>query len=83
MESLSSFAKEKIRSVAIDEEEALPDGILDDIAKLGALGMSIPLEYGGVGFTGSAYIWIFSAICRIDTSLVVTVGAHQSLGLSS
>jgi acyl-CoA dehydrogenase family protein 9 len=83
LESLSSFAKEKIRSAAIDIEGALPNGILGDIAELGVLGMNIPQEYGGAGFSSFAYCRVIEEISRIDTSLAVTVGAHQSLGLKA
>lgn len=83
LQSLSSFAKEKIRPATIDLEGALPNDILDDIAELGVLGMNIPQENGGAGFSNSAYCRVLEEICRIDTSLAVTVGAHQSLGLKA
>ena len=38
-----------------DEEEALPQDILDEMAELGYFGMMLPEEYGGLGLTTVSY----------------------------
>ena len=43
--------------------------------------MSIPEEYGGYGFSASAYCRVTEEIGRTDASLGILVGAHQSIGL--
>jgi acyl-CoA dehydrogenase family protein 9 len=83
MESLSSFAKEKIRSATIDNEGVIPQDVVKGLAELGVLGMSVPQEYGGAGFSNSAYNRVFEEISKIDSSVAATMAAHQSIGLKA
>ena len=43
----------QVDSVAIDETGEYPEHVVDGLRKLGAFGMKIPKEYGGLGFTVS------------------------------
>ena len=44
-------------------------------------GMSIPEEYGGYGFSASAYCRVTEEIGSTDASLGILIGGHQSIGL--
>ncbi|MFQ5675539.1 MAG: acyl-CoA dehydrogenase family protein, partial [bacterium] len=81
LDSIRQFAKDHIDSEAIDRNEEIPKEVLDGLAELGLFGMSIPEEYGGYGFSSTAYNRVFEEIARIDGSLAVTLGGHQSIGL--
>jgi acyl-CoA dehydrogenase family protein 9 len=50
------------------------------IAELGVLGASIPEDFGGYGFSASAYCRMMQEIAVIDASLAILVGGHQSIG---
>ncbi len=56
---LSSFLHDQVDSVAIDQTGEYPEHVIDGLRKLGAFGMKIPKEYGGLGFTVSEY-------CKVD-----------------
>jgi acyl-CoA dehydrogenase family protein 9 len=83
LDSLRQFAKDKIDSEAIDREGRIPEEILAGLAELGLMGMSIPEEYDGYGFSATAYNRVFEEIAGIDGSLAVTLGGHQSIGLKA
>ncbi|MGH7434873.1 MAG: acyl-CoA dehydrogenase family protein, partial [Polyangiaceae bacterium] len=45
----------RVDPVAIDESGEYPQAVLDALASLGAFGMKIPAEYGGLGLTQREY----------------------------
>ena len=65
---------------AIDHEHTVPQAALDELAELGMMGLSLPVEHGGFGFglwaTGSAV----ARLARYDRSVATTVGLHLGLG---
>ncbi|MFQ5866306.1 MAG: acyl-CoA dehydrogenase family protein, partial [bacterium] len=81
--SFRQFAKDKIDSEAIDRNGEIPREVLEGLAELGLLGMSIPEAYGGYGFSATAYNRVFENVAGIDGSLAATLGAHQSIGLKA
>ena len=58
-----------------------PPEVIRGLAELGAFGMTIPEEYGGYGFSASAYCRVTEEIGRTDASLGILIGGHQSIGL--
>lgn len=65
---------------AIDREHRVPLATLGELAELGMMGLSLPVEHGGFGFglwaTGSAV----ARLARYDRSVATTVGLHLGLG---
>ncbi|MFQ5603305.1 MAG: acyl-CoA dehydrogenase family protein [bacterium] len=83
LDSIRQFAKDHIDSAAIDRQEEIPKEVIEGLAELGLFGMSIPEEYGGYGFSATAYNRVFEEISGLDASLAVTLGGHQSIGLKA
>lgn len=83
LDSFRQFAKDHVDSEKFDREGEIPKEVIDGIAELGLLGMSIPEEYEGFGFSATAYNRMFEEISAVDASLAVTMGGHQSIGLKA
>jgi len=83
LDTLERFGKEKIHSANIDKEGALPPDVLEVLANIGVHGIGVPEEYGGSGFSSFANNRVFEEICSIDSSLAVTMGGHQSIGMKA
>jgi len=81
LESFRDFAKAKIDSREIEKEHRISDGVIRGLAELGAFGMTIPEEYGGYGFSASAYCRVMEEVGRTDASLGILIGGHQSIGM--
>lgn len=81
LDSLRQFAKDNIDAAKIDREGEIPKEVLSGLAEIGLFGMSVPEEYGGFGFSATAYNRVFEEVAAIDASLAVTFGGHQSIGL--
>ena len=69
-----------IDSERFDEEEAIGDDVVRALARAGFLGLTIPIEYGGLGLSSTGYARVFGELSRTDASLAVLVGVHCGLG---
>lgn len=78
---LESFLRDEVDSARIDEEGKIPDHVLDGLRKLGAFGMKIDKEYGGLGFDQVEYCKLLEIVGAYDGSIGALVSAHQSIGL--
>jgi acyl-CoA dehydrogenase family member 9 len=80
---LDVFLKENVDPDRIDAEEKIPQNVIDGLAKLGVLGMTVPKEFGGGGFSHTGYCRVLEHISQHCASTAVLVGAHQSIGLKA
>ncbi len=78
---LRDFLLKEVDSVQIDETGEYPEHVVDGLRKLGAFGMKIPVEYGGLGFTISEYCKAMEMIGSYDGNITALLSAHQSIGV--
>ncbi|MBL8114174.1 MAG: acyl-CoA dehydrogenase family protein [Acidobacteria bacterium] len=78
---LEKFLVEEVDSDAIDREGKIPQNVLKGLAEMGAFGMKIPKEYGGLGFTQREYGDLMKLLTSRDGNLVALLSAHQSIGV--
>ncbi len=82
-EKMKAFLKEKTDPVTIDATGEVPPDVLEGLRALGAFGMKIPAEYGGLGFTQTEYDRVMELLGSWDASLCALLSAHQSIGCPS
>jgi alkylation response protein AidB-like acyl-CoA dehydrogenase len=70
-----------IDGAKIEREAKIPDEDLARLADIGAFGMKIPREYGGLGLTMSSYGKALMLIGSAHPSLGALLSAHQSIGV--
>src|SRR5947209_9401230 len=78
---LRQFLDEHLDPVAIDREADIPRKVIDGLGRVGVLGMTAPVEYGGPGFTQMANCRILEEIGSRCASTSVFVNAHHSIGI--
>jgi alkylation response protein AidB-like acyl-CoA dehydrogenase len=83
LSKVDAFLKNDVDADLIDVEERIPQSVIDGLGKLGVLGMTVPREYGGGGFSHTAYCRVLERISAHCASTAVMVGAHQSIGLKA
>jgi alkylation response protein AidB-like acyl-CoA dehydrogenase len=81
LEELRCFLIEQIDPAAIDETGEYPPHVIDGLRKLGAFGMKIPEEYGGLGFTVAEYCAVMEMVGSYDNNILALLSAHQSIGV--
>jgi hypothetical protein len=81
MDRLERFLVEEVDSDRIDREGKVPPRIIQRLAELGAFGIKIPKEYGGLGFSQREYTEAMKLVTSQDGNLTVLLSAHQSIGV--
>lgn len=79
--SLRAYLLDELDPLAIDETGAFPDDIVPKLAALGALGMNLPAEYGGLGFTKAEYCRTMCFSGSYEGSIMGFLSPHQSVGV--
>ena len=77
---LDGYLENEHPRIEIDQEEYIPDWVIDRLFEIGVLGMTIPEEYGGLGLGVASYNRVLDRIGRTCGSTAVVVSAHQSIG---
>lgn len=79
------FTNNEVKPIAskIDEDEKIPDELIQKIKELGLLGTVFPTEYGGGGFGEVGYCIAQEEIARGCLSTATFIGAHQSIGANA
>ena len=78
---LRAFMEREVDSAAIDADGQYPPAVIDGLRKLGAFGMKIPKQYGGLGFNQLEYSRALEICGRYDGNIVALLSAHQSIGV--
>jgi hypothetical protein len=78
---LETFLRVKVDPDRIDREGEIPDDVVDGLRALGAFGIKIPREYGGLGMKQQVYTRAMVLIGSYCGSLSALVSAHQSIGV--
>lgn len=62
-----------------DESQEFPVPLFKKMGALGLMGVLVPEEYGGAGFSYTEYVTAISEISKMDGSIGLSVAAHNSL----
>jgi alkylation response protein AidB-like acyl-CoA dehydrogenase len=65
----------------IDRTGKLPPELVESLKKIGAFGIKIPVEYGGLGLSQHSYTHAMRLVSGVDGSLAALLSAHQSIGV--
>lgn len=79
--TLKEFLRDHVDSNEIDATGELPEDVVDGLRKLGAFGMKIPKEYGGLGFDQVEYGKAMELLGATDGNIAALLSAHQSIGV--
>src|SRR6266511_789139 len=75
------FAREKIEPHAAkwDRTRHFPRDVIDEMGKLGFLGMCAPEEYDGMGLDALTYLMALEEIAAGDAAIAVSMGIHNAI----
>lgn len=78
---IRDFGNREIRPKMMewDEEQIFPVELFKKMGDLGLMGVLVPEEYGGTGFTYVEYVTAIAEISKIDGSIGLSMAAHNSL----
>jgi alkylation response protein AidB-like acyl-CoA dehydrogenase len=81
LERLRAFLTEHVDRQQIEREARIPESVIQGLRELGALGMKIPEEYGGLGLSQVHYNRALAMAGTWHSSISTLLSAHQSIGL--
>src|ERR1700759_3437259 len=70
-----------VDSDMIDRTGEIPEEYVQELREMGAFGIKIPTEYGGLGLSYTSYVKAMAMVTSRDGSLTALLSAHQSIGL--
>ena len=79
---LRAFLVEQVDPLEIEREAKIPDAVIDGLKELGALGMKVPEQYGGVGLSQVYYNRALVLAGTWHSALATLLSAHQSIGVA-
>lgn len=77
---VSRFFEEVNSPAKNDALELVEETTLQGLKELGAFGLQVPSELGGVGLCNTQYARLAEIVGMYDLGVAVTLGAHQSIG---
>jgi alkylation response protein AidB-like acyl-CoA dehydrogenase len=81
MDRLTSFLRDQVDGEQIERDARIPPEVLQGLRDLGAFGIKIPREYGGLGLSQYTYGHAMSLCGSVSSALVTLLSAHQSIGV--
>jgi alkylation response protein AidB-like acyl-CoA dehydrogenase len=81
LQQLEALLRAKVDADEIDRTGEIPAPVLEDLAALGAFGIKIPPEYGGLGLSQTNYCRAAMLLGSWCGNLTALLSAHQSIGV--
>ncbi|MFP5070743.1 acyl-CoA dehydrogenase family protein [Pseudonocardia nantongensis] len=78
---LREFCESEVDPRIIERDGRVPDRVFAGLAELGALGMKIDVEYGGLGLSQVDYNRALMLTGSVHPALPTMLSAHQSIGV--
>jgi alkylation response protein AidB-like acyl-CoA dehydrogenase len=80
MTKLKAFGA-TVDGAAIERNGKIPPEVIDGLRRIGAFGIKIPQEYGGLGLSQTSYNRALAHISICCGAIGVLLSAHQSIGV--
>jgi alkylation response protein AidB-like acyl-CoA dehydrogenase len=78
---LEAFLKEHVDPDEIDRTGEIPQEVIDGLARMGAFGIKITQEFGGLGLSQTNYCRAGMMLGSYCGNLTALISAHQSIGV--
>ena len=62
-----------------DDNQTFPTDVFKKLGELGLMGVLVPIEYGGAGFSYTEYVTAIEQLAILDPSVGLSMAAHNSL----
>lgn len=78
---LDRFLREEVDPAEIERDAKIPEHVIKGLKEIGALGMKISEEYGGLGLSQVYYNRALSLAGSVHAAIGTLLSAHQSIGV--
>jgi len=81
LDQIDRFLEEEVDAEQIEHDAKIPERLVQRLRDMGAFGIKIPREYGGLGLSQYTYGRVVAKIGTKCGALVALLSAHQSIGV--
>ncbi|GIE77891.1 acyl-CoA dehydrogenase [Actinoplanes philippinensis] len=81
LDRLAAYLRSEVDGARIEREARIPDEVFHGLAGLGAFGMKIDREYGGLGLSNLHYCQALTMTGSVNAAVGALLSAHQSIGV--
>ncbi len=79
---LRAFLENEVDPLQIERDAKLPDEVVEGLKRIGAMGMKVAEEYGGLGLSQVYYNRALAMAGVWHAAIATLLSAHQSIGLA-
>ncbi|XP_059507149.1 very long-chain specific acyl-CoA dehydrogenase, mitochondrial-like isoform X1 [Stegostoma tigrinum] len=80
VDPVSKFFLEVNDAAENDRLGKIDDKTMEGLKEMGAFGLQVPVDLGGLGLTNTQYARLVEIVGHHDLGVSITLGAHQSIG---
>jgi alkylation response protein AidB-like acyl-CoA dehydrogenase len=80
--TLKEFLASSVDPLEIERDAKIPDHVVDGLKKIGAMGMKVSEQYGGLGLSQVYYNKALEIVGVWHSAIATLLSAHQSIGLA-
>ncbi|HEY9385047.1 MAG TPA: acyl-CoA dehydrogenase family protein [Gemmatimonadales bacterium] len=81
LDQLEAFLRDHVDGDKIDRDAKIPANVVRGLQEMGAFGIKIGEEYGGLGLSQLMYARAIGLVTSVDGSLTALLSASQSIGV--
>jgi alkylation response protein AidB-like acyl-CoA dehydrogenase len=82
LDELRALLENEVDPLEIEREAKIPEHVIDGLKRIGALGMKVYPEYGGLGLSQLYYSRALAISGVYHSALCTLLSAHQSIGVA-
>ncbi|MBO0768006.1 MAG: acyl-CoA dehydrogenase family protein [Solirubrobacterales bacterium] len=82
LKTLNEFLVNEVDPLQIERDAKIPENVIEGLKRIGALGMKVPEEYGGLGLSQVYYNKALATAGVWHAAISTLLSAHQSIGLA-
>jgi acyl-CoA dehydrogenase len=82
LESVARFVRERLvpNEAQVADDDEIPPAIVDEMKAMGLFGLSIPVEYGGIGLTMEEEVRVAFELGRTSPAFRSLIGTNNGIG---
>ena len=82
LDSITRFVRERLipNEAQVADDDAIPSAIVGEMKTLGLFGLSIPVEYGGIGLTMEEEVRVAFELGRTSPAFRSLIGTNNGIG---
>ncbi len=81
-DTVAHFVREELYPIEekVDEEDHIPEPVVDKMRKMGLFGITIPQEYGGLGLSMVGTCLVYEEIAKASACFRTRIGTNNGIG---